>query len=387
MNRPTTEPDEKTRDALLDVFHRSPLAIERGDGCYVFDAKGRRYLDCYGGHAVALLGYGHPRLCDALDRQARTLFFQSNLFELDVRRRAAERFVAFCPKGLTKVFFSNSGAEANENALRAAFLKTGRTTVVCVEGAFHGRTAAAAALTDGATWYGFPSTPFQVVRVPFDDRAALDAAVDASVAAILFEPVQGMAGARPFSKAFVETARELSTARGAVLIFDEVQCGMGRTGLPFAADVYGVTPDILTTAKGLGGGFPVGATVVSDAVATSLKKGDLGTTFGGGPLACALIEAVLDAIDSEGLLRRVARVSERLKSEARLGPVVDVQGMGYLLGLRTKIPAKAVVAALAERSVLAGGSADPNVVRLLPPLVFDDAHADELLFALSEIRG
>jgi acetylornithine/succinyldiaminopimelate/putrescine aminotransferase len=373
------------KSALLDVFHQSDVAVERGEGVYVFDSAGRRYLDCYGGHAVALLGYGHPRVCAALDEQARKLFFQSNLFDLEIRRRAAAALARFAPAGLDQVFFVNSGAEANENALRTAFLVTKRSRVVCLEGGFHGRTAAAGAVTDHNAWYAFPQTPFGVDRIPFGDTAALYRAVDDRTAAVIFEPVQGMAGARPCPPEFVAEARRLCTERGAVLIFDEVQCGMGRSGRPFAAQAYGVTPDILTTAKGVAAGFPAAAMLVGGDLAKAIKKGDLGTTFGGGPMPCALIETVVETLEQEDLLPRVRRLSDRLRREACVGPVVAVQGMGFLLGLRTRPPAKEVLAGLRARGVLAGSSGDPHVVRVLPPLVFEDAHVDQLIAALREL--
>lgn len=372
--------------ALLDVFHQADFRPVRGEGPYLFTSGGERYLDLYGGHAVALLGYGHPRLLAALEEQSRTLFFQSNLFPLPVRERAAASLARFGPEGLNKIFFVNSGAEANENALRVAFLATGRKTVVAVEGAFHGRTAAAAAVTwKSQAWCGFPRAPFNVCFVPFDDLGALEGAVTEDVAAVIVEPVQGVAGARAMSRAFLEAARSLSASRGALLIFDEVQCGTGRSGWPFVAQAVGITPDILTTAKGLGGGFPVGAVMVAEALGRLLKKGDLGTTFGGGPMAAALVEATLRTLEEEDLLHRVRRLSERLVKETRVGPVTDVQGMGFLLGLRTAPPAKEVLAALRGRRILAGGSADPNVVRLLPPLILEDRHVDELVAALREI--
>ena len=223
--------------------------------------------------------------------------------------------------------------------------------------------------------------------VPFDDVAALLPAVTDDVAAVILEPVQGVAGARALSAEFVRRAREAATATGAVLIFDEVQCGMGRTGWPFAAQAFGVVPDVLTTAKGLGGGFPVGAVMVGEELASRIGKGDLGTTFGGGPLAMALVEAVLRTIEAEGLLTRVRRLSARLQSECVTGPVTAVQGMGYLLGLRTVPPAREVLARLREKKILAGGAADPRIVRLLPPLVLENAHVDELVAALKEISG
>ncbi len=377
-----------TASALLDVFDQVPLRPVRGEGAYLFTADGARVLDFYGGHAVAALGYSHPALVAALEAQARTLFFQSNAVPLDVRERAAAALVRFGPEGLSRVFFVNTGAEANENALRIAFLATGRAQVVAVEGAFHGRTAGAAAITAGnGRWYGFPHAPFPVRWVPFDDAAALERAVDGDVAAVFVEPVQGVAGARALSEEFLATARRATADAGALLVFDEVQCGVGRTGFPFAAQAFGVLPDVLTAAKGLGGGFPVGAVMVGEALAARIRRGDLGTTFGGGPLAMALVEAVIGAIERDGLLGRVRRLSARLQRECVVGPVAAVQGMGFLLGLRTGPPAKDVLARLRERRILAGGSADPHVVRLLPPLILEDAHVDELVHALGEIKG
>jgi len=376
-----------TATPLLDMVRRIPFTPARGEGAWLFDAEGNRYLDFYGGHAVALLGYGHPRLVAALDAQARTLFFQSTIVPLEVRDRAAARLVGFAPAGITRVFFVNSGAEANENALRLAFLATGKREVVAVEGAFHGRTAAAAAVTAGhAGWYAFPQLPFPVTTVPFDDVSALREAVDADTAAVIVEPVQGMAGARALSPEFLAAARERTAAHGALLVFDEVQCGMGRTGYPFAAQAFGVTPDVLTTAKGLGGGFPVGATLTTDAVAAAVRPGQLGSTFGGGPLAAVMVETVIDVIEREDLLPTVRRLSARLRTECVTGPVTSVQGMGYLLGLRTRPPAGEVLAALRAKHVVAGGSADPHVVRLLPPLVLDDSHVDALVAALQELE-
>jgi acetylornithine/N-succinyldiaminopimelate aminotransferase len=372
--------------ALLQVFKQIDIEPVRGEGVWLYTSDGTRYLDFYGGHAVAILGNAHPRLVAALERQARTLFFQSNLVPLAVRERAAERLAAFAGLGLKRVFFVNSGAEANENALRIAFRATGRKRVVTVAGAFHGRTAAAGALTAGHDkWYAFPSQPFVIDVVPFDDIAALEGAVGPDTAALIFEPVQGVAGARALSPAFLRAAREAASRAGAVLILDEVQCGMGRTGWPFAANAFGVTPDVLTTAKGLAGGFPAGAVLVSEALASTVSVGDLGTTFGGGPLACALIEAVVDTIEREDLLPRVQRLSERLKREAQVGPVTEVQGLGFLLGLRTRSPAKEVLAALRARHIFAGDAADPHIVRLLPPLILEDPHVDTLIAALKEI--
>lgn len=372
--------------ALLPTHPPLPVAPVRGCGAHLVDEEGRDWLDFYAGHAVASLGYGHPRLLEALRRQAEELFFQSNVVPVPVRERAAERLLEFCGPGLAGVLFVNSGAEANENALRLALLATGRRRVVALEGAFHGRTAAAAAVTWGAErWYAFPQRPFAVTFVPPEDAGALEAAVGEDTAAVILEPVQGMAGARALSQEFVALARELTRARGALLIADEVQCGMGRTGTPLACQALGVVPDLLTLAKGLGGGFPVAAVLAGPRVAAAVRPGDLGTTFGGGPLACAAVEAVIEAMEAEGLLARVERLSARLREGCRRGPVRGVSGRGLLLGLHTTRPAAEVLAELRGRRILAGGSADPQVLRLLPPLVVEDEDVDRLLAALEEM--
>ncbi len=374
---------------LLPVYAHTPVEPVRGEGVIVETRDGRALIDFYGGHAVALLGYRHPRLVAALAGQAEELFFQSNSVPLAVRARAAERLVRFGPAGLTRAFLVNSGAEANENALRLAFRHTGRSRVVALEGAFHGRTAAAAAVSHKSEgWYGFPRAPFEVTFVPRGDLAALEAALaGGDVAALIAEPIQGLAGAVALGAEYLQGARELTRAAGALLILDEVQCGMGRTGHPFAAQAYGVTPDLLTTAKGIAGGFPAGAVLVSDPVAAGLAKGDLGSTFGGGPMACALIEAVIDAIESDGLLARVRTLSRLIRDTCQVGPVEDIQGEGFLLGLRTSRPARAIVDELLEKGILAGTSGDPTIVRLLPPLILEESHVAALAKALVEIHA
>jgi acetylornithine/succinyldiaminopimelate/putrescine aminotransferase len=375
---------------LLPVYAHTPVEPVWGEGITVHTRDGRALLDFYGGHAVALLGYRHPRLLAALGGQAEALFFQSNSVPLAVRARAAERLVRFGPAGLTRAFLVNSGAEANENALRLAFRHfskdAGRSRVIALEGSFHGRTAAAAAVSwKSQGWYAFPRTPFDVTFVPRKDPDALGAALGPDVAAVILEPVQGMAGAVEMGAEYLAAVRELTLAAGALLIFDEVQCGMGRTGQPFAAQTYGVTPDLLTTAKGIAGGFPAGAVLVSDAVGQGLKAGDMGSTFGGGPLACALIEAVIGAIEEDGLLPRVRQLSQLIRETCQVGPVTGIQGEGFLLGLRTTRPARGIVDELLTKGILAGTSGDPNVVRLLPPLVLEEAHVAKLAQALSEV--
>ncbi len=375
-------------NVLLPVYPHLGFEPVQGDDVWLETRDGRRLLDLYGGHAVALLGYRHPRLIEALSSQAHTLFFQSNAVELAVRAEAGRRLLDFAPDGLTRAFFVNSGAEANENALRLAFRRTGRSEVVALERGFHGRTAAAGAATWGSdAWYAFPSKPFPTRFVPRDDPAALESAIGDRTAAVILEPVQGLAGAFPLGRDFVAAARAACDAHGATLIFDEVQCGMGRTGQPFGADLYGVTPDLLTTAKGLAGGFPAGAVLVTDALAEGVPFGALGTTFGGGPLACALMTAVIDTIESEDLLSNVRARSKEIRERCVVGPIESVHGEGLLLGLVAPNGAKPLRAALLERGIVTGGANDPNIVRLLPPLTLRSEHVDLLVRALEEIAS
>lgn len=372
---------------FLPVYHHLPIEPERGEGVYVYTADGRRYLDLYGGHAVAILGYGHPQLVRTLEEQARLLFFQSNAVALQVRATAGRKLLGIAPPGLDRAFLVNSGAEANENALRLAFrLHPGRERVVAIEGAFHGRTAAAAAVTaNSARWYAFPRKPFEVTYVPRGDMAALQRELRDDVAALMVEPVQGQAGAYALGKEYLEACRQAASACGALLIFDEVQCGMGRLGAPLAATFYGVTPDIVTLGKGIAGGFPAAALLAKPEAAPDMKVGELGTTFGGGPLACALIATVIDTLRSEGVFANVREVSAYIRATCQMGPVREIQGEGLLLGLRTTGLAKDVQNALLERGILTGSAADPHIVRLLPPLTLQKEHVDQLVAALREI--
>ena len=384
--RPDQEPTE-VRDYLAPVFARYPLEVVSAEGVWLKNIRGERVLDLYGGHAVAALGYAHPAWTAALTRQAQSCNFQSNAVAMQVRSRAAARLVRFAQLPFASVFFVNSGAEANENALKVALRTTGRSQVVAVEGAFHGRTAAAGAVTWGAMqkWYGFPRTPFEVSFIPRGDRAAIEAQITGQTAAVIVEPVQGLAGAVDLGRPFLSWLRRRCDEVGALLIFDEVQCGMGRTGEPFAANLYQLMPDMLTTAKALGNGFPCGAVLFSEPVAKSLTVESLGTTFGGGPMACAAIEAVIDAIEGDGLLERVRHIGEYIRANCITGPVSGAQGVGLITGLRTTRPAKEVQLQLLECGVLAGTSSDPQVLRLLPPFILEEQHVDMLRDALQSL--
>ncbi len=373
---------------LAPVFAQYPLEVASAAGVWLTNSRGERVLDLYGGHAVAALGYDHPGFTAALTRQAHSCQFQSNAVAMAVRERAAARLVRFAQLPLPSVFLVNSGAEANENALKIALRATGRAHVAAIEGAFHGRTAAAGAVTFGARekWYGFPRTPFDVSFIPRGAAAELIAAhVTERTAAVIVEPVQGLAGAVDLGAPFLNALRQRCQAVGACLIFDEVQSGMGRSGAPFAANLYGVTPDLLTTAKALGNGFPCAALLLSAPLAASLRPESLGTTFGGGPLACAAIEAVIEALESERLLEQVRRMGTYIRAQCLVGPVTAHQGAGLLVGLRTRRPAKEVQAQLLECGILAGTASDAHVLRLLPPYILQEEHVDMLRDALAEL--
>ncbi|MBB6092707.1 acetylornithine/succinyldiaminopimelate/putrescine aminotransferase [Povalibacter uvarum] len=385
--RPSATPAAPLQDHLAPVFAQFPLEVVDAQGVSLHTPDGRKVLDLYGGHAVAALGYNHPRWVEALTQQARQLCFQSNAVPLDVRRRAAAKLANFCGLGLDTIFFVNSGAEANENALKLAFKMTNGTEVIAVEGSFHGRTAAAGAVTWGAEkkWYGFPGKPFEVKFIKPSEAHKLATMVNDRTAAVIVEPVQGVAGALDLPKEFLQALRTRCSENGSILIFDEVQCGVGRTGYPFAANMYGITPDIITTAKALGAGFPVSAVLVADHVAEYMKIDSLGTTFGAGPMACAVVEAVIDIIESENLLENVRARSAEIREKCVVGPVVGTQGAGLLLGLRTSRPAKDVQAELLKLDILTGTSGDPNVVRILAPFVLGSEHVEQLRDALKRI--
>jgi len=374
-------------DHLAPVFAQYPIEVVDAEGVWLHTRDGRRVLDLYGGHAVAALGYKHPGWTSALTRQANACSFQSNAVPMDVRVRAATRLARFAGDHFDSIFFVNSGAEANENALRMAFKMTRRSKVVAIEGAFHGRTAAAGAVTWGADkkWYEFPRAPFDIGWIPRRDVSAIASQVDADTAAVIVEPVQGVGGAFDMGHEFLAALRARCNETGTVLIFDEVQIGVGRSGQPFAAQFYDVMPDMITTAKALGNGFPCGALLMTPRVTDALKLEGLGTTFGGGPMACAAIEAVIEAIEGEKLLENVRRVAKYLRDTCTVGPVTGHQGAGFLHGLICSRPAKDIQKILLERNILVGTSGDPHVVRLLPPYILQEKHVDLLREALLDL--
>jgi acetylornithine/succinyldiaminopimelate/putrescine aminotransferase len=380
----STDPREREIATTIPVYGQLPFVPVRAAGCDLVTADGRRILDLYGGHAVAALGYGHPRLVEAIQRQSKELLFQSNAVALDIRAEAAERLIAIAPKNLRRTFFVNSGAEANENALRMALVMTGRKKILSITQGFHGRTAGAGAVTwNSDRWYGFPTKPFDVDFIPRDNCAAAEEMISDDIAAVIFEPVQGVAGAYDLSPDFVETLREASAKYRVLLIADEVQSGVGRSGQFFAVQTFGIEPDILTSAKALGGGIPCGAVLCTDNIASHFGPGDLGTTFGGGPLAAAAIVAVIESIKAEHLLQNVRERETQIREQCVVGPVRKIQGIGLMLGLVCDRPAVEVRDFLLDHDILTGTSSDPDVIRILAPLVIEERHITRLAETLA----
>lgn len=373
--------------ALLPVYAQFPVRPVRGRGSWLIEENGDEWLDAYGGHAVAATGHCHPAVVRAVSEQAAELLFYSTAVAHPARESLAQKLAELCPDPLARVFFCNSGAEANENALHLARRHTGRQEIVSVRGGWHGRTAATLACTDGARYEEAAcrsGTPLSR-KVPFNDIAALEAAMSQTVAAFIVEPVQGFAGARDCAPEFLQAARRVCDNTGAVLIFDEVQCGVGRCGAFSAAESFGVVPDVLTFAKGLAAGLPIGAVVATDEITASLSLGDLGSTFGGGPVPCAAALANIAVIEGERLMENAVNVGRYLTEGALALGVSRVSGRGLLLGLHMPMPAAEAQRALFEYRILTGTATDPAVLRLLPPLSFSRREADILLAGLKDV--
>jgi acetylornithine aminotransferase/acetylornithine/N-succinyldiaminopimelate aminotransferase len=366
----------------LPAYHRLPLSIQKGEGVYVFDHQGRRFLDLYGGHAVASTGHSHPSVVEAIARQAGELLFYSNVVTSPVRARAASRLIQAAGAPFHQVFFVNSGAEANEAALRVARQLTGRRKVVALDGSFHGRTLGAASVTVQKKNGPFVE-PSDVCFISPLDLASVGKAVDTATAAVILEPIQSMAGVRELSGDFLRELRKATKERGALLVFDEVQTGAGRTGRYLYSGLHDVHADMVTLAKGIASGVPMGAMLATEDVARHIKPGDLGSTFGGGPLASAALAATLEVYEREGILERVRKTSSWLRAKlAGIDGIEEVRGRGLLIGLKLEHEAAGVQKKLLEHHIITGTSRDPSVLRLLPPLILEPEEAAPLLDVL-----
>jgi acetylornithine/N-succinyldiaminopimelate aminotransferase len=376
----------------LATYKKMPIVAERGAGVWLYSTDGEKYLDLYGGHAVAGTGHSHPHVVAAIQAQAEKLLFYSNLVYSEARARAAEKLISVAPPKLTKAFFCNSGTEANENAMRMARMATGRENVITFSGGFHGRTADAISATFLGRYreLGKPNVPGHL-EAEFGNIESVRALVDQKVAAIMLEPIQSMAGVRTAGPEFFLALRELCDERGIILIYDEVQTGVGRTGdWFFAGSEPGsqVVPDIVTLAKALGSGIPVGACLVTEEISANIRENDLGTTFGGGMIAMAAVSATIEAIENDGMLENVRAVETYLRHRLKEVPsIVSVRGRGFLLGLEFHDNAAPIHKALLDRRIITGTSSDPKVLRLLPPLCLTNADIDLFVTKLKEAVG
>ena len=385
------------RDAAsyLPVFSRYPIVLDHGEGSYVWDVNGRKYLDALGGIAVNVLGHNYAPLVDAIAEQAKRLIHVSNLYYTEPQADATAKLSALTAGG--KVFFGNSGAEANEGAIKAArkyghMIHSEKSEIITALGSFHGRTLATLTATGQEKFHnGFAPLPQGFDYVPFNDIAALEAQMSENTAAVMLEPIQGEGGVRTPADGYLQQVRALCDKYDTLLIFDEIQTGMGRTGSFYAYESCGVTPDIVTLAKGLAGGVPIGAFIVTEKVAAAFHAGDHGSTFGGNPLACAAANVVLDVIADDAFLGRVKAVGTHFKQKLEdlrtkyPAYIVDVRGTGLILGM--EMQKNEVAAAIARRMLEQGviiNCTAGNVLRFIPPLIFTKNEVDELVCVLDD---
>jgi acetylornithine/N-succinyldiaminopimelate aminotransferase len=379
---------------LMPVYPRSPVRPVRGEGVYLYGEQGEKYLDFASGIAVNLLGHGHPHLTKAIQEQAATLIHVSNLYGSPQGEALAQRLID--KTFADTVFFTNSGAEAVECAIKTARRyhhhhgRPEKHELITFSNAFHGRTMATISATDQEKLRGGFAPLLEGFRVvPFDDLEAVKAAMGPNTAGFLLEPVQGEGGIRPASEAFIKGLRQLADENDLMLIFDEVQTGVARTGKLYAYEHYGVAPDIMASAKGIGGGFPMGACLATEKAAAGMVIGTHGSTYGGGPLAMAAGQAVLDVVANDEFLDHVTRMGERLRGALeQMIPNHDhlfesVRGLGLLLGVKMKTDSRAFVNYLREHGLLTVAAGD-NVMRVIPPLVIEEAHITEFVEKLSE---
>ncbi|WP_339866645.1 aspartate aminotransferase family protein [uncultured Algoriphagus sp.] len=381
----------KDRENYLPTFNRFPLAFIKGKGSRLWDADGKEYIDLLAGIAVNNVGHCHPKVVKAIQEQAAQLMHISNFFVSPQQVALSELLVKI--SGLDRVFLTNSGAESVEGAIKIARRyahKQGKGgKIISMHNSFHGRTLATIATGQEKYQQGFGPIPTGFTQVPFNDLAAIEAAIDEQTAAVILEPIQGEGGVVPAEKAYLEGLRKLCDEKGVLLIFDEIQCGIGRTGKWFAKDHFGVQPDIMTLAKGLGGGAPIGAVLCNEKVASAIEFGDHGTTFGGNPLVAASAIATIEVINEEQLCKKATETSEWLQGKlaeliAKHDELESVRGLGLMLGVKMKSEAKPYVLKLLEEGIVANATAG-NILRLVPALNISREELNIFLEKLDEI--
>jgi len=389
-----TEIYQKDKDAYLPVFARYEIVLDHGEGPYVYDINGKKYIDYLGGIAVNVLGHNHPGLVKAIAAQAGKMIHCSNLYYTEVQAEAAVKLKKL--SGLGKVFFGNSGAEANEGAIKAArkyahLIAADKSQIITAVHSFHGRTLATLTATGQPKYQkGVGPLPEGFAYVDYNDIAALEKMMSEKTCAVMLEPIQGEGGVYLPKDDYLKKVRALCDKYQAVLIFDEIQTGVGRTGTMFAYEQFGVKPDIVTLAKGLAGGVPMGAFIVTDEVAAAFHPGDHGTTFGGNPLACAAANLVLDTIAADHLLENTQEVGAYLKAKLEgfqkkyPALITEVRGLGLMLGVQLTKPGREIVDECLKYGAIINCTAG-DVLRFVPPLIITKANVDELIVILDKV--
>lgn len=362
---------------FIKTYKGLPIEAVRGEGVYIYDKSGKKYLDMYAGHAVASTGHCHPTVVNAVTSQVKTLMFYSNALSVNVREEACANLIKHAPQEITHALFINSGAEAIENALKIAIQLMGRKEIVAMEKSFHGRTLLALNVTHGEKYR--KNMPYKIDPIKFakfGNADDLEKCVTDKTACVIMEPIQSMAGMRMAEKDFYATAREICTKRGAYLIYDEIQTGIGRTGQMFFAGRFGVVPDIICLAKGIASGIPMGAVLTTTAIADKIEYLEYGSTFGAGPIAMAAMNATIKVIEEENLLTNVQEISAYLFSKLK---DYSPRGLGFMIGMKSPIGSHELQKKLLDKGVIVGGSDDPEIIRLLPPLTLKKEHVDEFI--------
>jgi acetylornithine/N-succinyldiaminopimelate aminotransferase len=379
---------ENTYEAL--TYDRYPVVFTHGRDCYLFDTEGKRYVDLYGGHCVSILGHTPSKVSAAIQNQAETLFFYSNVAYSPVRATTAEALIKAMPEGFDRVFFCNSGTEANENAIKLAWKMTGKTRLVSTNGGWHGRTLASLSITDDPKIRkGFEFALLPGLQVPFGDAQALEECLSShsDIAAFILEPIQSIAGIVTAPDEYFRSIRTICDKYGVLLIFDEIQTGVGRTGAFSISEWFGMRPDLITMAKSLASGMPIGAVFMPERIASQLKTGDLGSTFAGGPLVMAACAATLDQINEDRLMEHARKIYHHLEEQLR-GSEILMRGRGALIGLELPVPYSSIKNTLFDMGWLTGSSAQANVMRLMPPLITPfveiERFAQDLLHVVKE---
>ena len=375
----------KENPALSQMYGQYPFQIVKGEDVFVYDSKGSRYLDLYGGHAVCIVGHNDKGVLAALESQFSKLMFYSNLAEVPIREEGAAKLLEFAQSGHEKVFFCNSGGEANENAIKIALKLTGRKQIVSFTGGFHGRTLLAIAATDNSAWHkDYASWIADTKKLEPNNYDGLSN-ITQEAACVILEPIQSIGGVVVMEQEFLRALRKRCDEVGALLIFDEVQTGMGRTGVPFVSSSSGIVSDISTVAKGLAGGFPMSAVLMTREVEASLKKGDLGATFGGHPFAVASMIATIKKIEFCNLIRKANLIEQHIRDVFESTGVKRILGKGCLLGLDIEEDAKDMQLKLFDKNIIVGTCSNPNLVHLLPPLTIETGDIDHFKTCLTSI--